>query len=151
MHLSTKRLWRVAMLATGKKNLSLTGLANLLGLKTVQTLKNWKVRGVSKAGLLTAHKTMRINPEWIAAGTGEAFTKSVQKTDAIFNSVSTIGLAIAEADELTREQARHLFDALTLSPNMANDIAGRLCRLLNHSSISAPTLHLLCVQQIVSS
>ena len=48
-------------------------IAKFMG-ESQAVITNWKSRGVSKAGVLSAHAKAQINPDWIANGIGPMLT-----------------------------------------------------------------------------
>ncbi len=62
-----------------------TFVADTLKIKTAQVVKNWEDRGVSKDGILRAHRYAGINPGFIETGDGEPLVSSATSASAVFD------------------------------------------------------------------
>lgn len=85
MHETARRLYLAVSELTHRKLSELGEVAAYVRV-TPQVLKNWESRGVSKQGRLDLHSQLGINPDWLAAGIGEMFSR--QTSDAAQRAIS---------------------------------------------------------------
>ena|SRR5438128_2713109 len=122
-HPTLKRLLDVARDANGVTNVS--DLAAALQ-ESTQTVFNWEVRGVSKAGAMKAQKVYGCSVHWILEGKEpRLITNEAQLMAAPALAFQRLGEELLMADELTREQMRPLFDQLLKTPELAIDLGRR--------------------------
>lgn len=78
MHETASRLFEAIQHATKGRvdGFSSPGDAAAFLGQSAATITNWKVRGVSKDGQLSAHEKFGVNPTWIAKGAGEMFSQA---------------------------------------------------------------------------
>ncbi|MDA8450396.1 helix-turn-helix transcriptional regulator [Acidovorax sp. NCPPB 3859] len=117
MHESTARLYQAA--SEIKDVSGQSAVARLLG-ESPQNLKNWEVRGVSKAGALKAEELIGCSAAWVLTGDGPAARRGEAPTlpRSLESSVSVPRLAntasMGAGSEMAPEDV--MVGHLTLSP-----------------------------------
>lgn len=90
--------------------------------------------------ILQLARALNVNPEWLDTGDGEMTGSTVirlgpvSKEESLKTAMKSLGLALANADKLTRLQAGLVLQALVENPDDATELANKLQRTLNTQS-----------------
>lgn len=124
------------------KNKTAQWLADALGIsrQAVGQVINGKTNSLTAANHELAAHVLSINGRWLANGEGMMIERGVEESKlqglrgvgsaGIPNAFKTIAQALAQVDDITREQTKPIFDALIKNPDRTDELLARLLKTL---------------------
>jgi hypothetical protein len=134
MHETAARLNDALRKVAGIDGLTDPKLAAAYLNESQQTFTNWRARGVSQAGMLTACSKMDLRARWMTSGDGEMLSAVANATPiemkTVGDAMSLLAQVLSTQNEGKRAVASSILANLALHPEQAADFIGSLEGLL---------------------